>query len=149
MENKKLKKWENRLLFGAIAGGILLLYRTLLLIAGTNFNSITSFLNFAFVASLMILSMVKGTNKYRDDYFDGYISYKTSFTHGFFINLITGVLANIPEWVYTSFFGGKKVLLETAYNTMYEIYGSNFTDLYFPFFEKMYQPIPMLFFTII
>ncbi|MBR5651151.1 MAG: DUF4199 domain-containing protein [Bacteroidales bacterium] len=132
MKDKILNKWQNRLVYGAVAGGILLVYKILMIVffGNAQTNSSLNIIDMIFVASLLVVTMTKGINRYREEQLEGFITYSQGFGQGFFISLIACVLHDLPTWVYNSFISAtyKEEYLEQSYNMMYEMYGSEMAD---------------------
>ena len=144
--------WKNRLLYGAIAGITLLAYNVILEIAGVVFaGGIMSFINFAIVTTVFIVSMVVGIRRHSNDHFEGYISFTQSFVHGFFIYLIADFINSLKEWYYISFMDGKQEFLMKAEGIFESLYGSGnseYSDSMMNIIDKMFSPVPFLFITL-
>ncbi|MDR2085252.1 MAG: DUF4199 domain-containing protein [Bacteroidales bacterium] len=146
--------WKNRLLYGASAGLILLVYHIILQVAGISFSGgIMGFLNFAIVTSLYIIAMAKGIRRYSNDHLEGYVSFNQAFSHGFFIYFIAAFIDKLRDWVNVSFLGGKQEMIAQMESTdimenFYDKFGAESYDAILSMAEKMYAPIPYLFITI-
>lgn len=132
MANMGISKWQNRLIYGMIAGGVLLVYKTLLIILSkeTAINSSLGFLETLFIVSLVTVCINKSVTRYRDENLDGYISYSQSFRHSFFVCFIAFLMKDLPAWFYNSFISEtfKSEYIEMTYDIMYETYGSEIAD---------------------
>ncbi|MDL2227477.1 DUF4199 domain-containing protein [Bacteroidales bacterium OttesenSCG-928-K03] len=140
--------WKNRLLYGGIAGAVLLAYNVALQIMGVQFGSGTmGFLNVILVTSIYVFAMVKGIKRYSNDHLEGYISYNQGFKHGFFIYLIAAFINGLRDWVNVSFLNGKQVMLD-AYDEVlegfYDTVGSETYDMVMNMLETMLSPVPYL-----
>ena len=69
MKDKILNKWQNRLVYGAVAGGILLVSKILMIVffGNSQTNSSLNIIDMIFVASLLVVTMTKGINRYREE----------------------------------------------------------------------------------
>lgn len=132
MSNMGISKWQNRLIYGLTAGGVLLVYKTLLIILSneTAINSSLGFLETLFIVSLITVCINKSVARYRDENLDGYISYSQSFKHSFFVCFISFLMKDLPAWVYNSFISDtfKSEYVNMTYEIMYETYGSEIAD---------------------
>lgn len=147
--------WKNRLIYGASAGAILLVYHIVLQIAGVTLSGgVLGFINFALVATIYVYSMIKGIRRYSNDHLEGYISFNQAFSHGFFIYFFASFIDSLRNWVNVSFLGGKKEIIAqmeslSFMESFYDQVGPETYDSVIAMLEKMYSPIPNLFFTII
>ena len=132
MKDKVLSKWQNIFVYSAVAGGILLVYKILLLIffGADNDDKTLLMFDFIFVFSLIVVTMIKGINRYRDEHLEGYISYRQSFGHGFFICAFATLIKDLPNWVYNSFISDayKNNAIQQMYDMIYDAQGAEVAD---------------------
>ena len=86
---------KNALTYGAILGGISIVYSLILWILGQTFNKPLGYVAFIFVIGLMFW----GTKEYRDKHLGGYISYNKAFASNFQIGLYSFIISAIYMFV--------------------------------------------------
>lgn len=99
MEEKKRSVLMNAINFGAIAGGVSIVYHLLLFIAGLHLNKALGWIGILLLFALMIW----GTLDFRKKNPGGFITFGQAFQCSFLIGLFTGILYTIYFFVFVNF----------------------------------------------
>ena len=90
---------KNALIYGAILGGINVVYSIMLWVFGLSLNKSLGYISFIFIIGVMYY----GTKEYRDKHHGGYIIYGTAFTSNFLISFYSYIILAVYSFFLYKF----------------------------------------------